>query len=221
MRYRELRKKVASVARKSYTMGLTQGTSGNVSARDPESGHVLITPSGVAYETLEPEHIVVVDVNGNVIEGDLEPSSETPMHTSIYRHRDSVFGVVHTHSRFATAFACANRPIPAAHYLIAFAGVEIPVADYATYGTHELAQKALEALKPGYKAVLLKNHGVLTVGSSLDEAFTIASVVEYVAEMYYRALQVGEPAILPAAEVEALMKKFETYGQPARRGDSA
>src|SRR5690606_14470173 len=166
----------------------------------PESGHILITPSGLPYDSMRPEDIVVVDEEGRVIEGDLAPSSETPMHTAVYRNRPWVQGVVHTHSRYATAFACANQPIRAAHYLVAFAGREVPVAEYATFGTPELAEKAIEALPPNGKAVLLKHHGVLTVGASVEEAFRIASVVEYAAEIYYLSLQIGNPPILPDDE---------------------
>lgn len=220
MLHRELRSRVAEIARRSYAEGLCQGTAGNVSARDVESGHILITPTGVPYESLRPKDIVVIDENGRVIEGDWAPSSETPMHTAVYRSRSWVNGVVHTHSRFATAFACANQPIRAAHYLVAFAGREIPVAEYATYGTPELAEKAVRALGPNQKAVLLQHHGVLTVGASLEEAFRVASVVEYVAEMYYRALQIGRPPILPDEELDRLQVKFQSYGQPARRSAS-
>lgn len=216
MLHRELRARVAEIARTSYAMGLCQGTAGNVSARDPESGHILITPSGLPYESMRPEDIVVVDEDGRVIEGDLAPSSETPMHTAVYRSRRWVNGVVHTHSRYATAFACAGQPIRAAHYLVAFAGREVPVAEYATFGTPELAERAVQALPPNGKAVLLKHHGVLTVGSSVEEAFRIASVVEYVAEIYYLALQIGNPPILPNEELDRLQVKFQGYGQPTR-----
>ena len=214
MGHERLRARVADIAIRMHRAGLAPGTSGNVSARDPASGHIVITPTGMPYDSLTAEHMVVVDLYGNVLDGSLAPSSETPMHTAVYRRRSDIHGVVHTHSRFATSFACANQPIPATHYLIAFAGREIiPVAGYATYGTEALAEKAVEALEGGGKAVLLANHGVLAVGTSVEEAYNIASVVEFVAEMHYRALQIGRPSILPAEEVHHLTEKFKTYGQ--------
>lgn len=207
-----LRTDVSRAALQCYRANLIQGTSGNLSARDPETGYVAITPTGVPYETLTPADIVVVDVDGEIIDGHLKPSSETPMHTAVYRSRPWVRGIVHTHSLFATTFACLGRPIPPVHYLIAFAGRMIPVAEYATYGTPEMGTNVLEALGDG-KAVLLKHHGVLTVGRSLAEAVSLASIVEYVAQVTYQAALLGPLHPLPDSELKRLTEKFAGYGQ--------
>lgn len=213
----ELRRQLVEVARKAYDTGLVTGTSGNMSVRDPDSGHILITPSGVEYHAMTPDQMVLVDVNGHVVEGKLVPSSETPMHTAVYRMRPDVQAVVHTHSRFATVFSCLRRPIPAVHYLIALMGTEIPVADYATYGTDELARSAVAAMGTDHRAVLLQNHGVLAVGKHIQEAYNIAAVVEYIADVYYHSLTIGQPVVLPDDEVHRVAEKFKTYGQVASR----
>ncbi|HKV43537.1 MAG TPA: class II aldolase/adducin family protein [bacterium] len=189
---------------------LVSGTAGNVSASDPNTGYVAITPSAMPYESMEPADIVIVDDRGQVVDGRLRPSSETPMHLCVYRHRPWVRAVVHTHSPYATTFACLGQEIPAVHYLIAFAGRRIPVATYASYGTVELGDEAAQAMGDG-KAVLLQQHGVLAAGRTLTEAVMVAGVVEYVAGIYYRARQLGSPKILPEAEVERLRARFETY----------
>lgn len=207
-----LRERIVEAAVWCYRDNLVQGTAGNVSARDEETGYVVITPSGVPYENLQPSDIVVVDLSGSVIDGHLIPSSETPMHTAIYRALPQVHGVVHTHSVFATTFACLGRPIPAVHYLVALVGVQIPVADYATYGTPEMGTNVLRVIGDS-KAVLLKNHGVLAIGRSLTEALTVASTVEYVAQVSYLSLVLGRPEELPRDELERLAVRFSAYGQ--------
>ncbi|HET7479681.1 MAG TPA: class II aldolase/adducin family protein, partial [Rubrobacteraceae bacterium] len=140
VKYRELREEVARVARALISSGLVTGTSGNVSARTPE-GDVLITPSGLDYEILRPDDVVLVDLDMNVLEGSLVPSTETPMHTGIYRARRNVEAVVHTHSRFATTLACLGWEIPPVHYMLTTLGPDgrIPLAPYVLYGTEQLA----------------------------------------------------------------------------------
>src|SRR5438093_1838545 len=173
--------------------GLVVWTGGNVSARDPESGLVVIKPSGVLYDELQPEDHVVVDLEGEIVEGKLKPSSDTASHLYIYRHRSDVNGVVHTHSSYATAFAALGRSIPV--YLTAIAdefGGPIPCAGFALIGGEEIGKAVLEAIG-GSCAVLLKNHGVITIGPTAEAAVKAAVMVEDVARTTFVALQLGQP----------------------------
>jgi L-fuculose-phosphate aldolase len=212
MRLEASRAQVAAAARRLVADRLVTGTSGNVSARDPASGQVAITPSGVAYDALAADDIVLVDASGTVVDGSWVPSSELPMHLAVYRLRPDVHAIVHTHSTHATAFAACARPIPAVHYDIAAIGHQIRVAPYATYGTAELADRACQTMG-GDNAVLLQNHGVLAVGASVERAYAIAQKVEYLAEVYALALRLGEPVILSDAEIMIVRSKLKSYGQ--------
>jgi ribulose-5-phosphate 4-epimerase/fuculose-1-phosphate aldolase len=212
------RAEVARMAREISRLGLVRGTAGNVSARDPATGYIAITPSAVPYESIRPQDVVVVDRRGEVLAGRYPPSTELPMHMILYDHRPWARGIVHTHSVYATAFACLGQEIPPVHYLIAFVGGRIPVAPYAPYGTPELGRRAVEALGDG-RAVLLQNHGVVAVGRTVAEARILAEVVEYTAEVYHKARAIGAPALVPDDELERLRVRFETYGRglPRRR----
>ena len=214
MKHQDLREEVARIARQMISSGLVTGTSGNVSALTPE-GNVLITPSGLDYGQLEPDDVVLVDLEKNVLEGALEPSSETPMHTGIYRARPQVDAVVHTHSRFATTLACLGLEIPPVHYMLTTLSQDgrIPLAPYATYGTEELAGYASESLGESRNACLLQNHGTITVGESAEEAFSRTVVLEEMAEVYYRARLAGEPVFLSPEQVEEVATKITDYGQ--------
>lgn len=189
-------------------------TGGNVSARDPESNLVAIKPSGVRYEDLTAESMVVVDLAGNVVEGTLNPSSDTASHLYIYRHRPDVNGVVHTHSRYATAFAAIGRPIPV--YLTAQAdefGGEIPCAGFALIGDDSIGALVVEGIGRS-PAILLKNHGVVTVGPSAVAAVKAAVMVEDIAATVWAALQIGTLDVLPEDAVEKLHRRYSTvYGQ--------
>ena len=222
MNHCELREEVSRVAKQLIESGLVTGTSGNVSARTPE-GDVLVTPSGIDYEELEPEDVVLVDLEGEVLEGSLGPSTETPMHTGIYRVRPEVGAVVHTHSVFATTLACLGWTIPSVHYMLTTLSEDgrIPIAPYATYGTEELANNAAEALGEGHNACLLQNHGTITVGDSPQKAFSRTVVLEEMAEIYYRTRVVGEPVLLTPEQVEEVAAKISGYGQtkPAPTAD--
>ena len=194
--------------------GLVTWTGGNVSARDPETGYVGIKPSGVRYEDLRPEHLAIVDLDGNHLEGDLKPSSDTASHLYIYRHRPDVNGVVHTHSPFATAFAALGRPIPV--YLTAMAdefGGPIPCGGFALIGGEEIGQVVVESIG-GSPAVLLKNHGVFTVGPTAEAAVKAAVMVEDVARTVWLALQLGQPEEIPPEDVTRLHHRYShEYGQ--------
>lgn len=194
--------------------GLVAWTGGNVSVRDPDSGLVAIKPSGIRYEDLSADSMVVVDLEGTVVEGELNPSSDTASHLYIYRHRPDVNGVVHTHSRYATAFAAVGRSIPV--YLTAQAdefGGEIPCAGFAMIGGEEIGAQVVETIGSS-PAVLLRNHGVFTVGSSARAAVKAAVMVEDIAATVWAALQIGQPEILPPDVVERLHHRYTTvYGQ--------
>lgn len=193
---------------------LVAWTSGNVSARDSESGLVVIKPSGVLYEELRPDDHVVVNLAGEVIEGDLKPSSDTASHLYIYRHRSDVNGVVHTHSTYATAFAALGEPIPVCLTAIAdeFGGA-IPCAGFALIGGEEIGRQVVDHIGDS-PAVLLKNHGVFTVGPDARAALKAAVMVEDVAHTVFVALQMGQPDEISPADVAQLHQRYtQVYGQ--------
>lgn len=189
-------------------------TSGNVSVRDPHSGYVVIKPSGVRFEDLQPEHMVVVDLDGRVIEGELKASSDTASHLYIYRHMPKVNGVVHTHSNYATAFAALGRPIPPVLTAIAdeFGGA-IPCGGFALIGGDQIGKIVVDSI--GHSpACLLKNHGVFTVGPTGEKALKAAVMVEDVAKTVWIALQMGAPDEIPAEDIAKLYDRYTNiYGQ--------
>lgn len=209
-----LRKEVWRLHLELPRSGLVTWTSGNISARDARGEHVVIKPSGVRYEDLRPEHMVVVDLAGNVVEGELKPSSDTASHLYIYRERPDVNAVVHTHSPYATAFAALGRPIPVV--LTAMAdefGGPIPCGGFALIGGEEIGRVVVESIGDS-PAVLLKNHGVFTVGATAEAAVKAAVMVEDVARTVHFALQLGEPDVIPDDLVRKLRRRYATeYGQ--------
>jgi L-ribulose-5-phosphate 4-epimerase len=194
--------------------GLVKWTGGNVSARDPDTNLVAIKPSGVLYEDLRPEDHVVLDLDGNIVEGTLKPSSDTASHLYIYRQRPDVNGVVHTHSAYASAFAALGKPIPV--YLTAIAdefGGPIPCAGFALIGGEEIGKQVVEHIGDS-PAVLLKNHGVFTVGKSATAAVKAAVMVEDVARAVWLALQLGTPDEIAPEDVAKLHHRYtHVYGQ--------
>jgi L-ribulose-5-phosphate 4-epimerase len=193
---------------------LVKWTGGNVSARDPETGLVAIKPSGVRYEALRPEDHVVVNLDGEVVEGRLKPSSDTASHLYIYRHRSDVNGVVHTHSPYATAFAAVGKPIPCCLTAIAdeFGG-PIPCADFALIGGEAIGKQVVEHIGSS-KAVLLKQHGVFTIGETATAAVKAAVMVEDVAKAVWLALQIGEVMPIDSESIEKLHNRYtHVYGQ--------
>jgi len=193
---------------------LVAWTGGNVSARDPGTGYVVIKPSGVRYEDLRPEQMVIVDPEGRRVQGDLKASSDTASHLYIYRHRPDVNGVVHTHSPHATAFAALGKPIPV--YLTAMAdefGGPIPCGRFALIGGEQIGQVVVESIGNS-PAVLLKNHGLFTIGPTAEAAVKAAVMVEDVARTVWIALQIGQPAELPPEDVARLHHRYtHEYGQ--------
>ena len=201
--------------------GLTSGTSGNVSLRTG-TGSMLITPTGVAPDKLEPEHIVHMSVGGEVADDQLTPSSEWRMHADIYRNKPGLEAVVHCHSNYATILACAHKPIPPIHYMLAAGGgYEVPLADYATFGSQSLSDAALQALESSL-ACLLANHGQLATGFTLEGALKLAQLVEEVAQWYWGVLAMGaEPQLLSREQMDEVLTAFATYGQQETRRDLA
>ena len=214
MEHLDLRKEIVQTCRRMRASGLVAGTEGNVSARTPE-GNVLITPSGLDYAVTEPEDIVIVSLDGKTLEGSFEPSVEWPMHTGIYRARPETGGIVHTHARYSTTLACLNWEIPPVHYMLASLSEEgrVPVARYATYGTEELARSTARALGRAHRACLLRNHGTISVGATVSEAYSRTELLEQMAEIYYRARAAGEPVVLSADEMAEVAAKIHDYGQ--------
>jgi L-fuculose-phosphate aldolase len=206
-----LRQEIIATAIAMNARGINRGKSGNVSVRTASG--FLVTPTGVAYESMHPGDVVAMTMDG-AAHGARAPSSEWRFHRDIYAARADAQAVVHAHSPFATTLSCLERGIPALHYMIAVAGgSSIRCAPYATFGTQELSDRALGALD-GRKACLLANHGMIAVGANLADALALAIEVEALAEQYWRALQIGEPSLLSEAEMAVVLEKFRTYGQP-------
>ena len=193
---------------------LVMWTGGNISGRDQETGLVVIKPSGVRYEDLRPEHMVVLDLQGGIVEGGLKPSSDTFSHLYIYRARPDVGGVVHTHSRYASAFAAVGKPIPCV--LTAMAdefGGSIPCGDFALIGDEAVGKVVVESIGKS-PAVLLKNHGVFTIGKNATAAVKAAVMTEDVAAIVWMAFQIGQPDEIPAEDIARLHNRYmNVYGQ--------
>jgi L-ribulose-5-phosphate 4-epimerase len=212
----ELRRTLAVLHQSLVTNGLVAWTSGNISARVPGADLLVIKPSGVGYEDLTPESMVVCDLSGARVDGELRPSSDTASHAYIYRHMPHVGGVVHTHSRYATAWAAAGEPIPCV--LTAMAdefGGEIPLGPFAPIGGDEIGRAVVETLS-GHRspAVLLRSHGVFTIGGTAREAVKAAVMCEDVAATVHLAASRGELAPLPRDQIDALHHRYKTeYGQ--------
>lgn len=204
-----LRRQIIATCLELDCRGLNQGTSGNVSARVADG--FLLTPTALAYDRMKPADIVHLTLAGQPT-GRRLPSSEWRFHLDLMRTRPEVGAIIHTHSAYATTLACLRRDIPAFHYLIAlFGGNSIRCSGYATYGTPELSDHILRALE-GRQAALIGNHGLIVTGPTLERALALTIEAETLAAMYWRALLVGEPVILPDTEIERVRRKFATYG---------
>ena len=204
------KEQVVRYGKKLIDRRLTTGSGGNISVCNREKNLVAISPSGLDYYETTPEDIVILDINGNLVEGKHRPSSEAGMHLAFYKNRADVSGIVHTHSKFATAIACMGWELPAVHYLIGMAGHRVKCTGYATYGSDELAKKALETIGDS-NAVLLANHGLIALGEDVDRAFSTAEHLEFVSEVYYLTKTLGTPNILSDENMDEVMKKFGTY----------
>ena len=208
----ELRAAIIATARAMNDAGINRGRSGNVSARvNPGTGDgFLVTPTGMSYDAMTPEDVVAMTRDGEA-RGSRRPSSEWRFHCELYRTRADFRAIVHVHAPFATTLACLNRGIPAFHYMVAVAGGDdIRCATYATFGTQQLSDRVLTAIQDR-KACLMANHGMIAVGTSLDDALALAVEVEALAEQYARALQIGQPNLLSADEMQRVLESLQTY----------
>ena len=209
-----LRRQIIETCLGMNSLGINQGMAGNVSTR--LGGGLLITPSGLPYDSMKPSDVVFLDENGGP-KGKRNPSSEWRFHYDILRVRSDAGAVLHAHAPFCTTLACLGREIPAFHYMVAVAGGDsIRCAPYATFGSQELSDNALAALD-GRKACLLANHGMICIDRDLTRVLALAVEVETLARQYCQALQLGEPVLLPAAEMQRVLEKFKTYGKPQSR----
>ncbi|MCY4466799.1 MAG: L-ribulose-5-phosphate 4-epimerase [Chloroflexi bacterium] len=212
----QLRHEVCRLHAELPRNNLVAWTSGNISARDPASNLVVIKPSGVLFDELRPENMVVVDLQGRVVQGDHAPSSDTASHCAIYRHMSAVHGVAHTHSRYATAFAVVGQPIPCITTAMAdeFGG-EIPCAGFALIGGEDIGELVVHALR-GHRspATLLQNHGVFTVGKSARDAVKAAVMTEDNAAIVWTARQLGEVIPIAQSDIDSLHERYQNvYGQ--------
>lgn len=208
----EEREMVVEYSKKLLTSNLAKGSGGNISLSNTDKTMMAVTPSGVVYDIMKPEDIVVLNMTGEKIEGDLFPTSEIAFHLALQKLRSDIHAVVHTHSPYATAVACLGWELPPIHYLIGFAGEKVPLAPYSTYGTEELSDNICSVIGE-YNAVLMANHGLVCVGTDLDKAFMTAEMVDYVAHLFLLTKSVGEPIILDPQQMNDVMEKFKDYGQ--------
>lgn len=206
-----LRAQLIETALRMNRGGVNQGTSGNLSVRRGDG--MLITPSAVPYEELEPDDIVRVKPDGSAV-GGRKPSSEWRLHLDVYRERPEATAILHAHPVHCTALACLRRGIPAFHYMVAVAGGrDIRCAPYATFGTRELSQHAVTALE-GRRACLMANHGLVCLAASLEAALGLAIEIESLARSYLQCLAAGEPVLLDDAEMDRVLERFKSYGKP-------
>lgn len=217
----ELRLEVVFGARRLEPLGLSPGTSGNLSVRTRDG--MLITPSAVPYEAMDPDDLVLMELDGVVRSAPAGrlPSTEWRMHAGILRERPDVTAIVHAHPPWATALSCLRRDIPPFHYMVAICGGRvIRCAGYATFGTQELADAALGALAER-NACLLANHGIVTCGASVDEALELALEVEALAGQYGRALSIDEPTLLTDEEMDDVTERFANYRRRTAQGEES
>ncbi len=192
---------------------LVKMTSGNVSGRDPETGLVVIKPSGYKFEELTPAHMVVVDPDGRVVEGNLKPSTDTDTHLYVYNHRPDIFGMVHTHSPYASSFAVLGQPIPACLTASAMLGGEIPLGGYAPIGGEDIGQEIINKIGKAL-AIVMQNHGVFTIGASAQEATKMAVEVEEIAKITHLAMLRGQPILLKPEQMDYMVNLYRNeYGQ--------
>jgi L-fuculose-phosphate aldolase len=209
-----MRKTVIATAQAMSQRGLSPGRSGNVSVRCGDG--MLITPSGMAYDQLQLADVVFVGAQGEVAANARKPSSEWQFHLATYASRPDVEAIVHTHSLHATVLACAHKPIPAFHYMVAVAGgTDVPCVPYATFGTEELSRHVVDGLQ-SRNACLMANHGAIAVAGTLAAALELAAEVEILAEQYIKVLLLGPPKLLSAEDMSVVLETFRSYGQRAQ-----
>ncbi len=208
------RQDVVDACRRLITDGLTTGTGGNISLYNEDAGLVAMSPSGIDYFSMDAQDVVVMDLEGEIVEGQRKPSSEYQLHLIFYKGRQDVKSVVHTHSTYASVLATLGEGLPASSYLVAFAGREVPCAPYASFGTQKLAKLTYQAMGDDHRAVIMANHGLVALGKNLPTAFNVAQQIEQCAKVYVIARTIGTPIILPKDEMDTMVQRFDTgYGQ--------
>ena len=213
MLLQNIRKELVEYGKRLVDSELTSGTGGNLSYFDSETGYMAITPSGLDFYKTKEEDIVILALDGTVIEGNRTPSSEWVMHKRIYETRKDINAIIHGHTIYASVLACLREELPATHYMIAVAGETVRVADYASFGSKELAENAAKGMEDR-NAVLLANHGIIGGSNNLRNAFNVIEEVEYCAKIYVIAKSIGNPIVLPEKEMKFMSEKFKSYGQP-------
>lgn len=213
------REDVVKYCQMLITHGLTKGTGGNISILNREEGLFAISPSGIDYFETEPEDIVVMNLKGEIVDGDRKPSSEHELHRVFYTDRDDIAAVVHTHSVYSTVLATLREGLPASSYLVAFSGYDVRCAEYASYGSVELAKNTFEAMKER-NAAFMANHGLIAGGSDILNAFNIVEQIEQCAEVYVKARSIGTPVLLDHDEMTRMIDSFNnSYGQRKAKKD--
>ena len=208
MSLHELKKQVLDYAQRAYTSGLMAGTSGNLSVLS-EDGKMIITPSSINYMTMTPDDVMVIELDGTILEGPHRPSSEWPMHAEIYKNKPGVRSVVHTHSPYATAFSVVNEPIPLILIeMIPFLKGPVPIAPVASQGTVAVGEGVVEALKDSVSC-LMQNHGAVTIGQTLEQAYMRTEYVEDAAKIYQMARAVGTPTLIPEDMAQEMLDRMK------------
>jgi L-fuculose-phosphate aldolase len=214
----DLREQVVQVGMEALARGIVHGTAGNMSIRDPESGLIAISPSGIPYPDVTPADVVIVNDAGDIVDGRRKPSSETPLHTMVMRARPDVRAIVHTHSHYSTVVSCIRPYLPPILTEVCLVvGARVPVTRYGLTGTPDFGESVIEVLEPDSRAIILKNHGLICFGDSFAAALGIAEVVEEGARVYVNALAANggrEPELVPEALIPEMTERFrQTYGQ--------
>lgn len=209
----DIRKELIEYGKRLVDTDLTSGTGGNLSYYNRKDGYMAITPSGIDFYKTQSEDIVIMKLDGTIVEGERAPSSEWVMHRSIYEERDDIDAVIHGHTIYASVLASLNEELPATNYMIAVAGPTVRVAEYASFGSPELAVNAADGMKDR-NAVMLANHGLIGGSDNLRNAFNVIEEVEYCAKVYVIGKSIGSPVVLLSEEMDIMADKFQSYGQP-------
>lgn len=214
-----LREQVVQVGLDALATGIVHGTAGNMSIRDPESGLIAISPSGIPYPQVTAADVVIVTEDAEVVDGRRRPSSETPLHTMVMKARPDISAIVHTHSHYSTVVACIRDYLPAILTEVAVVvGPRVPVTRYGLTGTPDFGLSVVEILTPDLKAVILKNHGLISFGDSFAQALNISEIVEEAAKVYIHALSANggeEPFLVPEDLIAGMQQHAQAnYGQP-------
>ncbi len=214
MLMKEAREQIVEYGKKLIAEGLTTGTAGNISIYDENLRYMAVSPSGIPYEKTLPEDVVIMDLDGHVIDGARKPSSEAGLHSVFYKTSPQARAMVHAHSMYCTILACMGEPLRSVHYAIAEAGTdEIPLVPYHTFGTPELAAAAGECLKGGSRGLILANHGMCAWGADLKSAFGLALTMEWCAQVQWHCMAAGKINVLSHEQMQGAFKRYMTYGQ--------